>query len=193
MARDMDRAERLTEAAMAILQATEGGSLNITVLNKALYYLDLYALRDLGETVTRNTYVALEQGPVVAKYEKRLVGELERQGLAEQVRSGKARPVQIKRPLDEFHRLSEEQLRLARAAARFAEQHTSSEISDLSHGAAWQIAYDEGLGSGHAPRPVDLNMALQDIAEDDEWLDAPVGDDLKKFVDRAEGEQTFPW
>ena len=54
---------KLTETAMAVLQASPERRLNITVLNKALFYLDLYALRDLGEVITRHDFIALPPPP----------------------------------------------------------------------------------------------------------------------------------
>ena len=58
-----EKSERLIEAAAAILNAAPDRRLNAVVLNKALFYLDLASLRDRGETVTHNSYIALEKGP----------------------------------------------------------------------------------------------------------------------------------
>ena len=57
-----EKSERLIEAAAAILNAAPDRRLNAVVLNKALFYLDLASLRDRGETVTHNSYIALEKG-----------------------------------------------------------------------------------------------------------------------------------
>lgn len=67
---------KLLEAAMALLQASPRQQLNVVVLNKALFYLDLHALRDYGTTVTDQEYVALPQGPVVDSYKEILIKPL---------------------------------------------------------------------------------------------------------------------
>lgn len=79
-----EKQQRLLETASAALIAAPENSLKVVVLNKVLFYVDLAALRDRGETVTRNTYIGLQNGPVVAHYDKRLVAGLEEQGVAEQ-------------------------------------------------------------------------------------------------------------
>src|SRR4051812_10790778 len=81
----MTRVSKLMETAMAVLQATPERQLKIVVLNKALFYLDLLALRDLGETVTGQEYVALPQGPVLDNYRTTLVNALTASGYAEQL------------------------------------------------------------------------------------------------------------
>lgn len=88
-----DKAEaRLTEAVAAVLSGTPQRKLKIVVLNKALFYLDLYALRDLGHTVTGAQFVAFENGPVVEGYRRRVVGACERRGIAKQLTHGKSMP-----------------------------------------------------------------------------------------------------
>jgi hypothetical protein len=59
-----------------------GRRLSAIVLNKAIVYLDLASLRDRGATVTHNAHVAIQQGPVGAKYPRRLVAQLESRGYA---------------------------------------------------------------------------------------------------------------
>ena len=171
--------DRLIEAAMAILEAA-GGPLNIVVLNKALFYLDLYALRDHGQTVTGQAYVALPMGPVVAKYDKRLVGELEKRGLAEQFALGKAKPVQVTTPLGSFPHLSADEVALAREIGTVAADATSWGVSEFSHdNAGWRIAFEGGLGGPNKrPKLVDMNIALQQLVEedDDPWMSEPVGE-----------------
>ena len=77
----IEKSERLMEAAAAILNAAPEHRLNAVVLNKALFYLDLASLRDRGEPVTHNSYIALQNGPVVAKYQQRLIEQLESRGM----------------------------------------------------------------------------------------------------------------
>ena len=68
--------QRLCEATMAILQNVPSHRLNIVLVNKALFYADLYALREFGKTITATAYLGLPQGPVVANYPKRVVSAL---------------------------------------------------------------------------------------------------------------------
>ena len=73
---------KLMEASMALLQGAPDSQLNIVVLNKALFYLDLIALRDFGRTITGERYVALPQGPMVADYARKIVhGEEQEMGV----------------------------------------------------------------------------------------------------------------
>jgi len=78
---------------MALLQGAPAGQLNIVVLNKALFYTDLLALRDFGQTITQERYVALPQGPVIDNYAGKIVRALDAAGLAEQIEVGLAKPV----------------------------------------------------------------------------------------------------
>ncbi len=78
-----NKKQKLTDAAAAILRCAPNNELNIVVLNKALFYVDLVSLRDYGNTLTENTYIALENGPVVAKYQQRLVKPLAEARIAE--------------------------------------------------------------------------------------------------------------
>jgi hypothetical protein len=89
------QATKLQEAAMALLLHAPDRSLNIVVLNKALFYLDLSALRDLGVTVTGQRYFALPQGPIVGKYDKKIVDRLEKLGWAKQLQVGNAKPMKV--------------------------------------------------------------------------------------------------
>ena len=85
-----EKCEWLIEAASAVLNAAPNRRLNAVVLNavvlnKVLFYLDLDALRDRAETMTGNAYIAIQQGPVVAKYSQRLIGQLETRGIGRQI------------------------------------------------------------------------------------------------------------
>jgi hypothetical protein len=66
----------LIEAAAVLLEGA-GRTLLTTPLNKALFYLDLTALLELGSTITKATFVALKAGPVVESYSQRLLAPLE--------------------------------------------------------------------------------------------------------------------
>src|SRR5688500_388381 len=90
----LEREERLVEATVTALEAA-GGRMNIVLLMKALFYADLAALRDTRHTVTRQPYLALEFGPVVAKYDKRVIAALERRGLAASDQEGDSKPLSL--------------------------------------------------------------------------------------------------
>lgn len=57
--------------------------MQITNLNKALFYFDLVCLRDEGAAYTGSTFVALEHGPVVDRYRSVLVEGLAKTGRVE--------------------------------------------------------------------------------------------------------------
>ena len=98
-----EKRDRLVEAAAAILNAAPDSRLNIVVLNKVLFYLDLASLRDRSETLTGNSYIAIQQGPVVANYPKRLVEELESRGIARQISEWDgSKPVLLESPPEHF-------------------------------------------------------------------------------------------
>jgi hypothetical protein len=186
-----EREERLVEAAMAVLQATPDQELKIVLLNKALFYLDLVALRDTGETVTHATYVALKQGPVVAKYPERLVPALEKRGLALQGQDGDAKPVRVTKVLSEFQYLVGELRDVAEAIGKKVAGLTSAQASNFSHdNPGWQVAYSTGLGAGSRVKTIDMTLAMQQLddapADRDSWLDANPDDELlKAFRDAA--------
>lgn len=165
-----DSTERLVEAAMAILQAVPDMQMNIVVLNKALFYLDLVALRDFGKMVTNTRYVALPQGPVVDDYKIRLVGELVRRGWATQVAQGMAKPVKVARTLQAFPHLTHEEVSYASRVAAELKPLLSKTVSQRSHNnPGWIRAHARGSGT-----MINMHLALQQIAEIDPWLDEPV-------------------
>lgn len=180
----------LLEAAANLIEAA-GGSMPITTLNKALFYLDIFALRDFGEPITGTAYIALPAGPVVARYDKRLVAALEDEGIAQQDISEESggKPIcLLKRPSPET--LDSERLALVRRIGQWASTKTAKELSDLSHqNDGWRIAWDEGLGARLPARSVNLRIAMQQIIDIDPWVDeAPKGDVATAFSE-AESEE----
>src|SRR5438045_86074 len=109
----MGSMNKLMEASMALLQGAPDSQLNIVVLNKGLFYLDLIALRDLGRTITGERYVALPQGPVVENYVHKIVRALESAGLAEQLEMGRRKPLRVKKRLAAYNCLSDVEVLLA--------------------------------------------------------------------------------
>jgi hypothetical protein len=180
----------LLEAAAALLEGA-GGSLLTTSLNKALFYLDLHALLETGETATGETYVALRAGPVIEGYRVRLIEELERSRIAMQDDDNpKYMPVVLLHPV-KATRLGAEVLALARVIGAWAASKQAGELSDFSHeNAAWKLAWDNGAGQGSA---LDLRLAIQQLADDDPWLQEPVSAEEKAAFDAADQGEANGW
>ena len=178
---------RLVETAVAVLLGGEGG-LKIVALQKALFFADLIALRDFGETLTRNTYVALQQGPVIAKCQKRLVRELADRGLADQVLDGMARPLRLTRAGREYERrvLSDREWQVAKKLGSLFAGETSAFASSFSHdNPGWIAAYEQGVRATGVPLPIDMLLALQAEAR------APTAD-LRPAASRPPAPSTRP-
>lgn len=174
-----------------LLLAAPAHRLNAVTLNKALFYLDIAALRDQGETVTHNTYVALEHGPVVAKYQKRLIAALEERGIAKQLEEWDgSKPVTLvsaRKP-----KLNADTVILALEIARYFSGMSSARASEFSHkNPGWAMAWEESLATGKT-RPIDLRIAMQQIIEDDPWLAQPLSAEEQPHLESAdlgEGEE----
>jgi len=163
--------DKLIEATMALLQAAPDMRLNAVVLNKALFYLDLLALHELGQPVTGQKFIAMPQGPYVDKFQKRVVRALEENGWADQVEDEKAKPVVVRQPMAAFRSLSEREVELAKKVAEKIAPLTSKRASDFSHdNLAWKIAYAEGLATGKGAKAIDMRIAMQQVGEADPWL-----------------------
>jgi len=189
-----ERRERLVEAAALILKGA-GGSLNITPLNKALFYLDLRSLLETGSTATGASYIALKQGPVVAKYPERLVGALEKAGLAIQSdEEDGSKPLSLVQEPPEPRFLDAEQVRLVEGIARWAKEKGASWLSNFSHeNIGWMLAWQEGLGSGRPAKSINLHLAMQQLAEDDAWLTDELSDRERAVFARADQETGAEW
>lgn len=186
-----EKSERLIEAACAVLSAAPDQRLNAVVLNKVLFYLDLAYLRDHGKTLTNSPYIALQQGPVVAKYPQRLIGQLEELDIAVQIDEWDgSKPICLKEsPIRDFQFMSGADRQLASLVTTFFAEQTSRQASDYSHeNPGWQLAWAEYLRE-RKPRPINLLVAMQQIIEDDPWMDQPILDDDQILVaaDQAVG------
>lgn len=189
---EIGKRSKLLEGAMALLQATPSKLLNIVVLNKALFYLDLYALRDLGKLVTEQKYFALPQGPVVGKYDKKLVSGLQRAGWAEQLHKGKAKPISIIREI-QFTLLSDSELALATQVAAFAHKFSSSQISDYSHeNPAWRTSFSK-YSPGRPATQIDMQLALQQVLDEDPWLSEPLDPKTKAIATHIQHSALLDW
>lgn len=185
--------KRLLEAAAAILAFTPEKRLNIVVLNKALFYLDLASLRDFGSPISHNTFIALRQGPVVARYDKRLVDALIEEGIANQESLGDAKPIVLSHQPNHLDFIDSDSEQLVKTIAHWCSEKTSKEVSDFAHqNPGWEIAYQEGLATSQSPKPINLYIAMQQIIGNDPWMDSSymINPDAIAAADRDEG---MPW
>ncbi len=186
-----EKQQRVVEATVALLDAAPDRRMNAVTLNKALFYLDLACLRDFGETVTQNTFVALDFGPVVAKYPQRVFKPLEANGLAKQLDQWDgAKPLELQKTLPRPDFLNEPRRELAEQVGAHFANLSSSKASDFSHdNPGWQLAYANGLRAGNPAQPIDLLIAMQQILEDDPWLHEPhsLDDAVLAAADEADG------
>jgi hypothetical protein len=184
---------RLLEAAAALLEATPSRRLLTVSLNKGLFYLDLVCLRDCGETFTKNSYVALQMGPVVAKYNERLIVPLKEEGIAEQQPSGNAKPVKLLR-VPEFQWATEDVRRIAKKVSRWCHEESSAVASEYSHGnQGWLIARENERRANGRKQTIDLNIAMQQIITKDPWLDEPLSATSLKFCAAAITKKGNTW
>lgn len=185
----MDTRTRIAEAAMAVLVATPDRRLGITVLNKALFYADLCALRDVGQTVTRSGYIALPQGPVLNHYERAIVRTLEALGWAEQTKDGMEKPMIVRSEPEGFSLLSKDEVGITQLVSRKIHHRTASWVSDYSHeNKAWEIAFREKTGA-----PINLMLAMQQVLEDDPWMSKRDDSELIACLQSAEKDTGVPF
>lgn len=187
-----EKSDRLIEAASAALNAAPNRRLNAVVLNKVLFYFDLATLRDRGSTITNNTYIGIQQGPVVAKYPQRLIGQLEARGIGKQISEWDgSKPVLLETTPEHFHYLDCDALVLLSSVVSFFSSMTSRQASDYSHeNSGWQLAWNEFRRTGR-PCAINLHIAMQQIVEEDPWLDLPLmsADEALALADAAMGAE----
>lgn len=164
--------KRLMEVAASILDHTPEKKLKTAVLNQALFYVDLVSLRDFGEILSHNTYLALEHGPVIEKYQTRLVHGLLDAGLATQSSEGSTMPIVLQRVPDRLDYIDDSIAAVIEKVALWAAHQTAPEISDFAHqNIGWLVAYQEGIGSQQPPQPINLYLALQQVVDQDPWME----------------------
>ena len=167
-----EKSQRLMEAASAVLNAAPDRRLNIVVLNKALFYLDLASLRDRGATITHNAFIAIQHGPVVAKYHQRLISQLEKLGIARQVSLWDgSKPIVLESCPQHFTFLDSDAMILASEVTTFFADASSRQASDYSHeNPGWNRAWSEYQRTGK-PSAVNMLVAMQQIIEADPWME----------------------
>lgn len=182
----------LIAAAVEILRHAPKKELKITVLNKALFYFDLECLLEKGASATKAPFIAMEHGPVVAKYGQRLVKALDEAGIAKQANGDhQSKPIQLVAdqgiPAHEFAEIA------ARVATRIGRM-TAAEVSDLSHkNPGWKIAWAIALRKNKAPQAINMLVAMQELADGDDWLSAPITAEEKAAIDRTESTEPVDW
>lgn len=182
-----EKKERLIEAAVALLDAAPNKRLKTTNLNKALFYLDLIALRDYGETVTRCNYRAFENGPVVDFYKEALIDELAKRNLAKQDEDGMSKPIVLQQGIPSFRFIDDDQRESAANIARRIGALDARRASDLSHkNPGWQDARCRGERA-----MIDMMLAMQQVIDQDPWLDQPVTPDEAEAL--ANTAETQAW
>lgn len=186
----MDKGEKLDraiEATGALLQSAPSRRLQVTNLNKGLFYLDLVALRDCGATLTRCTYVALKQGPVLHNYKDDLIPALKASGIALQDDKGMEKPVVLLKEIESFVFMDDGLRTAAATIARHVGSRSAAEISEFSHlNPGWISAYAEGQEIGNPPQRINMTLALQQIIDADPWLDEPADEEvLRAFAASA--------
>lgn len=167
--------------------------MNAVPLNKALFYFDLACLRDYGKTFTRDTYVALDNGPVVEDYQTRLIALLEKSGLAKQEADGDARPIRLlSQPV--FKKLTPKIQDLAGKVSRWRSRKTSRELSNYSHeNLGWIIAYRNARQPSGRAQVIDMHIAMQQILDDDPWMDDLDTGDIMRACEAADSRKGEFW
>jgi Protein of unknown function (DUF4065) len=188
-----DDQEKLVEAAVALLESAPGQRMQVTNLNKGLFYLDLTALRDRGETLTGRAYLAMRQGPVLHGYRDELIPELTARDLARQDDEGMGKPVVLTGRLQSFRFMDDYLRAKAKDVAQFVASHSAGGISERSHkNPGWTIAWEKGGKRNLAPAPIDMLIALQEIVDSDPWVSERSDDE---FISRVESnaDDVTPW
>ena len=188
-----EKSDRLINTAAALLLAARNQELNIVILNKCIFYLDLVALRDNGKAITENTFIALENGPVVAKYDKRLVRELDRREVATEVDDWSGRkPLKLIEPQSLPSYLQGFKKEIQRIANYFSSSRDASEFSHQNLG--WKLAWDARKEQGGRPVPINMLIAMQQVLQDDPWLHEPLSEkERHDIIGPADSNSSEDW
>jgi len=181
--------ELLIDAALRLLSKAEG-EMQRTNLNKALFYLDLFWLRDHGVTLTGAKYVALRNGPVVDDYRDSLIKPLLASGLVGEhaivlAPTVVAKPLRLIEGAVELPEIEPERDRVFEIVAQFASTRTAVAISEVAHkNLGWVAAEKEGEGT-----EINMLLALDQVMDDDPWLDEePSPDEYDRLNQRLAGD-----
>ncbi len=141
-------------------------------LNKILYFADVMSYRLYGEPITGGQYMKLSKGPVLKRMKLILQSLVDRN-----------RAVIVKRKVHDFEEnrivaTSEPNLDIFRARdialldeiIRMNWGKTANEVSEASHGIAWEVAQDQQLIPYEAMLLSDQNVTEDDIARAQELI-----------------------
>lgn len=190
-----ERKQRIVEASWLMLRLAPAKRLNLVPLNEGLFYLDLCALRDLGLTFTKATYLALPYGPVVADYPRRLIQALEERGVArlEPAPEEIAKPIVLVTAPEVVYADTYIETKAAEVF-EFVGRMSSTAASDFSHkNPGWRLAYNTGLGGGKRAMPINMAIAMQQILDADAWLAEPLDERELSEIREAEAGPAVPW
>lgn len=171
---DMDTDLRLRELILYIAaKCGDDPKFNATKLNKILYFADFLSFREHGEPITGAEYMKLEHGPA-PKAMKRIQAELVQSGEIE---------IQKRKVLDHYRHcvvpkrapnlasFTERDLKLVNTIIEELWGRTANQVSEASHGIAWQVAhlqdsipYEAALLSDEELTPDDVQWAEEQIA-----------------------------
>jgi hypothetical protein len=145
----------------------------LTILNKILYFADFLSFRDHGVPITGTEYMKLALGPA-PKAMKRIQEELIQSGEIEIERRkviDYSRNVVVARRAANLGAFTERDLKLVNMVIEELWGRTAGEVSEASHGLAWQVAniqdsipYEAALLSDEALTPDDVQWAEEQIA-----------------------------
>jgi hypothetical protein len=140
-----------------------------TKLNKILFYSDFQSYLDTGESVTGETYVKFQHGPVSENIEE-VIADLESEGVLvtrEVKHHGYTKKEYISLQEPNLDRFSGREISITESVTQdICEDHTASSISDFSHNHIWEAAQ---IGE-EIPYEAALVYQLGEIEpEDMEW------------------------
>lgn len=140
----MAKHSKMEALVLYICGHVDAPNIGATMLNKILWYVDTYAYRKLGKTVSgADKYVKRQYGPVPSNILKTLE-RLERKGdisIQDVRRFGhdSKKFVSLKQPSANVFSADEKQI-VDEVVEFICNNHTATSISDLSHDVIWEAA-----------------------------------------------------
>ncbi len=140
-------------------------------LNSILFYSDLDYLLETGHTITGHQYLARPEGPLVTRYTRGLVSYLYRAGMGGQVMLATEKGAQVLSSQKPFC----SKVDLINKYTSLLANKTTAELSRYAHqNAGWLKGAQEGFMVGKPLRPINMNLAIQQL-DDHDWT-APFND-----------------
>lgn len=162
----MTTRNKLSELALYVAERSrDQAKFGAIKLNKALFYADLRAFEETGETITGAAYVKKQFGPVPSGMSD-LIREMEREGRAEIVKTlmpdghTQCRLVPLRGP--DLSNFTASQLAIVDELVHEFRNKSATELSDLTHEwSGWVAArMDEEIpwSAAHVQRPRELHF-----------------------------------